>query len=66
MRRLLEAMRAEDVTVPVFCGGVIPEEDAAVLRKMGVAAVIPPGTLTADLLRIVGGALGQAAPATGA
>ena len=64
MRRLLDAMQAGGLQVPVFCGGVIPEEDAAALRAMGVAAVIPPGTLTAELLRIVGGVLGQTAPAT--
>lgn len=66
MRRLLDAMQAGGLQVPVFCGGVIPEEDAAALRAMGVAAVIPPGTLTAELLRIVGGVLGQTAPATSA
>lgn len=66
MRRLLDAMQAAELKVPVFCGGVIPEEDAAALRVMGVAAVIPPGTLTAELLRIVGGALEQAAPAASA
>lgn len=66
MRRLLDAMQAERLEVPVFCGGVIPGEDAAALKAMGVAAVIPPGTLTAELLRIVGGALEQAAPATSA
>jgi methylmalonyl-CoA mutase C-terminal domain/subunit len=66
MRRLLDAMQADGLKIPVFCGGVIPEEDAAALKTMGVAAVIPPGTLTADLLRIVGGALEQAAPAPSA
>jgi len=66
MRRLLDAMQAEGLKLPVFCGGVIPGEDAAALKAMGVAAVIPPGTLTAELLRIVGGALEQAAPATSA
>ena len=62
MRRLLEAMKAADLSVPVFCGGVIPAEDAAALRAMGVAAVIPPGTLSQELLDIVARAL--AAPET--
>jgi methylmalonyl-CoA mutase C-terminal domain/subunit len=66
MRRLLDAMQSENLRVPVFCGGVIPAEDAAALKSMGVAAVIPPGTLTNELLQIVGGALAQAAPATSA
>ena len=51
MRRLMEAMREEDLQVPVFCGGVIPSDDAAALREMGVAAVVAPGTLTADITR---------------
>ena len=57
MRRLLDAMRAQSCTAAVFCGGVIPEEDASELRAMGVAAVIQPGTLTAELLRIIARAL---------
>jgi methylmalonyl-CoA mutase C-terminal domain/subunit len=64
MRRLIEAMRAQDCRVPIFCGGVIPAEDAAELRAMGVAAVVPPGTMTDQLLRIVAGVLsGSAASA---
>jgi methylmalonyl-CoA mutase C-terminal domain/subunit len=58
MRRLLEALREQDCHVPIFCGGVIPADDAAELRALGVAAVVPPGTLTDDLLRIVAGVLG--------
>jgi methylmalonyl-CoA mutase, C-terminal domain len=63
MRRLLDAVHAEKVAVPVFCGGVIPPEDAAALKAMGVAAVIPPGTLTKELLQIVAGALDLSPPA---
>jgi len=57
MRRLLQAMRAENLDVPVFCGGVIPGSDAEELRAMGVAEVIPPGTLSKDLLGMVARAL---------
>ena len=63
MRRLLDALREQGCRVPIFCGGVIPAEDAAELREMGVSAVVPPGTLTDDLLRIVGRVL-SGAPAT--
>ena len=59
MRRLLDAMRAIPLTIPVLCGGVIPADDAAELRNMGVAAVITPGTLSAELLAIVEEALAQ-------
>jgi methylmalonyl-CoA mutase cobalamin-binding domain/chain len=57
MRRLLDAMRGAGLDIPIVCGGVIPAEDAGQLVAMGVAAVIPPGTLTAELLAIVGGVL---------
>jgi methylmalonyl-CoA mutase C-terminal domain/subunit len=57
MRRLLDAMRAENLAVPVFCGGVIPASDAEELRALGVAEVIPPGTLSKDLLVMVARAL---------
>ena len=53
MRRLLEQMRAQGFNVPIFCGGVIPPDDAAQLKAMGVAEVILPGTLTADVIRSI-------------
>lgn len=49
-RRLLERMRARDIRVPVFCGGVIPADDAAELRALGVADVFTPGTLSRDVV----------------
>ncbi len=55
MRLLLEAMREQGCRIPIFCGGVIPADDAAALRDMGVAAVVRPGTLTEELMRIVAG-----------
>jgi methylmalonyl-CoA mutase C-terminal domain/subunit len=57
MRKLLEAMRKASVSLPIFCGGVIPHEDATALKSMGVAAVIPPGTMTAEILSMVDQAL---------
>lgn len=53
MRNLLQRMQESRVTLPVVCGGVIPDDDAAELRKLGVADVIRPGTLTADILALV-------------
>ena len=63
MRRLLDALREQNCHVPIFCGGVIPADDATELRALGVAAVVPPGTLTDGLLRIVAGVL-SGTPAT--
>lgn len=61
MRQLFDAMRAAELDVPVICGGVIPDDDAAELRRMGVKEVVRPGTLTSDLLTMVNRALDGAA-----
>jgi methylmalonyl-CoA mutase, C-terminal domain len=39
--------------VKVFLGGIIPEEDAATLRELGVCAVLGPGTRTDDIVALV-------------
>lgn len=53
IRSLLSAMRELGLELPVICGGVIPDDDKVALRKMGVAQVIGPGTLTKDILNLV-------------
>ncbi len=62
VRKLIAAMQAAKLSLPLFCGGVIPQEDVAELQRMGVARVIPPGTLTADLLKYVEEALRHPLP----
>ncbi len=42
VRDMLARLAAENLTVPVVVGGIIPEEDAAQLRKDGVARVYTP------------------------
>jgi methylmalonyl-CoA mutase C-terminal domain/subunit len=43
--RVLEILRAKKVRdVPVFAGGIIPDEDARRLKKIGIKAVFGPGT----------------------
>ncbi len=42
IRDVLARMRDAKVQVPLVVGGIIPEEDAAQLRAMGVAAVYTP------------------------
>jgi (2R)-ethylmalonyl-CoA mutase len=39
---ILDRLRAADVDVPVIVGGIIPADDAQVLRDKGVAAVYTP------------------------
>ena len=53
MRRLIEQMRREGLQIPVFCGGVIPEDDAAALKEMGVAEVMLPGLLSDEVVQRV-------------
>jgi methylmalonyl-CoA mutase C-terminal domain/subunit len=47
--------------VPVFVGGVVPAEDAAKLKNMGVAHVFGPGTPMAEIVRVVRDAAGEVA-----
>ena len=60
-RLLADAMKANDISVPIICGGVIPPDDAEELRQLGVYEVIRPGTLTEEILVLVNRALGQIA-----
>ena len=51
MARIMELMAANEMTdVPVFLGGIIPDEDAARLREMGVTAVFGPGASLDDVI----------------
>lgn len=61
VRRLLDEMRQSGLAVPVICGGIIPDEDARALKEMGVAEVIPAGTLSAEVARRVAGSLAEPA-----
>lgn len=61
VRRLLDEMRSSGFAVPVICGGIIPDEDARALKEMGVADVIPAGTLSAEVARRVAASLAEPA-----
>jgi methylmalonyl-CoA mutase C-terminal domain/subunit len=41
--------------VLVTGGGIIPEDDAAALKKMGVGELFPPGTNTHDIVKYITG-----------
>lgn len=52
--RILDLLRengAEDVLVVL--GGTIPDDDAAELRRQGVAAVFGPGAPTSDIVEFL-------------
>lgn len=48
---VLDALRARGADeVLVFGGGIVPDEDVAKLRELGVAAVFKPGASTQDIV----------------
>ena len=49
--RLLKEKGADDVAV--FGGGIIPEEDAAKLKQLGVREIFTPGASTEDIVKWV-------------
>lgn len=52
--RILELMRENEIgDVPVFIGGIIPNDDIPVLQEMGVAGIYGPGTSTDDIIRSI-------------
>ena len=49
--QILEQLKAKGCEdVPVFGGGIVPDEDIAELKKMGVAEIFTPGASTQDII----------------
>ena len=49
--RVMDLLREKGMTdVKVVVGGIIPDEDAADLKRQGVAAIFKPGTSTKDIV----------------
>ena len=57
--RVLGLMKATGQEAMVFVGGIIPEEDAEALKKMGVKAVYGPGTPTTQVIDDLKSACGE-------
>ena len=52
--RLLTLLQQNDMAeVPVFIGGIIPNDDIPVLRELGIKEVFGPGTSTETIIRCV-------------
>lgn len=52
--RIMELMRENDLgDVPVFVGGIIPNDDIPALQAAGVAGVYGPGTSTEEIVRSI-------------
>jgi len=57
-RRVIELLRAKGMEgVRVFVGGIIPAQDIADLKEMGVAEVFLPGSSTQDVIKLIEGAV---------
>lgn len=58
--RVLELLRERGAgDIVVFAGGIIPEDEAAELKRMGVAEIFGPGTSLATIVDFVNGRLGK-------
>jgi methylmalonyl-CoA mutase C-terminal domain/subunit len=52
--RIMELMQANDMSdIKLLVGGILPDEDAVELKKLGVDAVFGPGTNTGDIITYI-------------
>ena len=52
--RIMETLHERGLSdVPVFAGGIIPDEDIPDLKKAGIAGVFGPGTPLADIVSFI-------------
>lgn len=54
---LLKEAGAEDI--PVFGGGIIPDQDIPELKKMGVMEVFQPGATTVEIIQFLKSNVGE-------
>ena len=59
--KMVNALRAGDINVPVIIGGIIPPEDEEELRNAGVAAVLGPGASAEEVVEAVRQSVASAA-----
>lgn len=56
--RILELLKRNgQAEVKVFLGGIIPDDDVPLLKKMGITGIYGPGTSTEDIIRDVRSAI---------
>ncbi len=56
--RVLDLLREKEMTdVQVVVGGIIPDEDAAALKRQGVAAIFQPGASLEEIVNFIRGAV---------
>jgi methylmalonyl-CoA mutase, C-terminal domain len=60
--RLMELLKQKGMTdVVVILGGIVPDEDAAQLKRLGVAAVFQPGSSLEEIVEFIRSSVKQAA-----
>jgi methylmalonyl-CoA mutase, C-terminal domain len=60
--RVMELLKEKQMTdVVVIVGGIVPDEDAAQLKRLGVAAVYQPGATLEEIVEFIRSAVKQAA-----
>jgi len=64
--RVMELLREKEMTdVLVIVGGIIPDEDAEALKKLGVAAVFQPGASLDAIVEFIRAQVGRATAPSG-
>jgi methylmalonyl-CoA mutase, C-terminal domain len=56
---VLELFKKRKIDTPVFVGGIIPVDDAKLLKKNGVAAVFGPGTKMSSIVSEINTVIGR-------
>jgi methylmalonyl-CoA mutase C-terminal domain/subunit len=52
--RVIELLKEAGVDdIPVFGGGIIPDQDIPELKKMGVVEIFQPGTTTTEIIQFL-------------
>ena len=63
--RVMELLKQKEMTdVVVIVGGIVPDEDAAELKRQGVGAVFQPGSSLRNIVEYIRGAVKQPASLT--
>jgi methylmalonyl-CoA mutase C-terminal domain/subunit len=58
--RVLDLLREKEMTdVKVIVGGIVPDEDAEALKRLGVAAVFQPGARLDAIVEFIRGAVAE-------
>ena len=51
--RVFKLLKEKGIKVPVFAGGIVPDEDISILKEMGVKAIFQPGTELDEIVESV-------------